>query len=281
MKLNDFRTFFNKELENIYPKKEIDTFFFRIIEAKMKLDTTAVFTKGDTKITDKKLAELTIITERLKTEEPLQYILGNTEFYGYNFEVNPNVLIPRPETEELITWIKTSYLENTNVKILDIGTGSGCIPITIKKEIPSANVFALDISKKAIETAKKNAENNNVDVTFLLHDILSEKKLESTFDIIVSNPPYVRNLEKKEIKNNVLNNEPHLALFVADNNPLIFYKRIADVAKYALNANGILFFEINQYLGKETKEMLISKGYKNVILKQDLFGNDRMIKANL
>ncbi len=247
----------------------------------MELDTIAVFTKGDTEITAEILTKLTDITKRLKAEEPLQYILGNTEFYGYNFEVNSNVLIPRPETEELITWIKESSSENDNIKILDIGTGSGCIPITLKKEIPTAEVFALDISEKAIETAKKNAKNNNVDVTFLLHDILSEKELENTFDIIVSNPPYVRNLEKEEIKNNVLNNEPHLALFVEDDNPLIFYKRIADIAKTALNPNGLLFFEINQYLGNETKQMLEDKNFSNVILKRDLFGNNRMIKANL
>ncbi|WP_299620790.1 peptide chain release factor N(5)-glutamine methyltransferase [uncultured Tenacibaculum sp.] len=281
MKLNDFRSFFNNELKDLYPKKEIDSFFFRIIEAKMELDTIAVFTKGDTEITTETLSELTNITKRLKVEEPLQYILGNTEFYGYNFEVNSNVLIPRPETEELITWIKEFSSENDNIKILDIGTGSGCIPITLKKEIPTAEVFALDISEKAIETAKKNAKNNNVDVTFLLHDILSEKELENTFDIIVSNPPYVRNLEKEEIKNNVLNNEPHLALFVEDDNPLIFYKRIADIAKTALNPNGLLFFEINQYLGNETKQMLEDKNFSNVILKRDLFGNNRMIKANL
>ncbi|WP_299837018.1 peptide chain release factor N(5)-glutamine methyltransferase [uncultured Tenacibaculum sp.] len=281
MKLNDFRSFFNNELKDLYPKKEIDSFFFRIIEAKMELDTIAVFTKGDTEITAEILTKLTDITKRLKAEEPLQYILGNTEFYGYNFEVNSNVLIPRPETEELITWIKESSSENDNIKILDIGTGSGCIPITLKKEIPTAEVFALDISEKAIETAKKNAKNNNVDVTFLLHDILSEKELENTFDIIVSNPPYVRNLEKEEIKNNVLNNEPHLALFVEDDNPLIFYKRIADIAKTALNPNGLLFFEINQYLGNETKQMLEDKNFSNVILKRDLFGNNRMIKANL
>ncbi|WP_442266478.1 peptide chain release factor N(5)-glutamine methyltransferase [Tenacibaculum sp. ZS6-P6] len=281
MKLNDFRTFFNKELENIYPKKEIDAFFFRIIEDKMGLSLLDLFTQKATIINPNKLELFHNILNRLKNEEPIQYILGSTEFYGYRFYVNPNVLIPRPETEELISWVKESSIVDNNIKILDIGTGSGCIPITIKKEIPSADVFALDISEKAIETAKNNAKYNNVNVTFLLHDILSEKELENTFDIIISNPPYVRNLEKQEIKNNVLNNEPHLALFVEDDDPLIFYKRIADVAKYALNPNGILFFEINQYLGIETKEMLIHKGFKNVTLKQDLFGNDRMIKANL
>ncbi|WP_299679343.1 peptide chain release factor N(5)-glutamine methyltransferase [uncultured Tenacibaculum sp.] len=281
MKLNDFRTFFNKELENIYPKKEIDAFFFRIIEDEMGLSLLDLFTQKDTILNPSKLELFNNILNRLKKEEPIQYILGSTEFYGYKFYVNPYVLIPRPETEELISWVKENLTTDKTPKILDIGTGSGCIAITLKKELPNSDVFAIDISEGAIKTASNNAENNRAEINFIKHDILSEKKLEYKYDIIVSNPPYVRNLEKQEIKNNVLNNEPHLALFVEDDNPLIFYKRIADVAKYALNPNGILFFEINQYLGIETKEMLINKGFKNVTLKQDLFGNDRMIKANL
>ncbi len=281
MKLNKFRTFFTKELTFLYPKKEIDAFFFRIIEDQLQLTTTDLFTQEDYELSTDMHTKFSFFIDRLKKEEPIQYILGSTEFYGYTFEVNPNVLIPRPETEELVTWIKESLPVDSTASILDIGTGSGCIPVTLKKEIPSAEVFALDISDKAIETATINAKKNNADVSFLQHDILSEKELENTFDIIVSNPPYVRNLEKKEIKANVLNNEPHLALFVSDDNPLIFYKRIADIAKKNLNSNGFLFFEINQYLGNETKEMLIQKGFTSVLVKQDLFGNDRMIKANL
>ncbi|CAL2084739.1 Release factor glutamine methyltransferase [Tenacibaculum sp. 190524A05c] len=281
MKLKDFRTFFNNELSELYPKKEIDAFFFRSVEAILDLQIMDVFMKENTNIEKENLAILQIIIGRLKLEEPIQYILGTTEFYGYTFNVNPGVLIPRPETEELISWVKETYSNNSEkLSILDIGTGSGCIAITLKKEIVSAEVSAMDISEKAIKTATKNASLNEVAVNFIQHDILSTTNIENTFDVIVSNPPYVRNLEKEEIKNNVLNNEPHLALFVEDDNPLIFYKRIADFAKVNLKKDGSLFFEINQYLGEETKQMLLDKGFKNVVLKKDLFGNDRMIKAN-
>ncbi|CAL2077482.1 peptide chain release factor N(5)-glutamine methyltransferase [Tenacibaculum sp. 190524A05c] len=281
MKLKDFRTFFNNELSELYPKKEIDAFFFRSVEAILDLQIMDVFMKENTNIEKENLAVLQIIIGRLKLEEPIQYILGTTEFYGYTFNVNPGVLIPRPETEELISWIKETYPNNSErLSILDIGTGSGCIAITLKKEIATAEVSAMDISEKAIKTATKNASLNNVVVNFIQHDILSTNSIQDTFDVIVSNPPYVRNLEKEEIKNNVLNNEPHLALFVEDDNPLIFYKRIGDFAKDNLRKDGSLFFEINQYLGEETKQMLLDKGFKNVVLKKDLFGNDRMIKAN-
>ncbi|CAM1343272.1 peptide chain release factor N(5)-glutamine methyltransferase [Tenacibaculum amylolyticum] len=281
MKLKDFRTYFNTELSNKYPKKEIDTFFFRTIEHLLDWQPVTVFTKGDSILTDNILTDLKEVLNRLKKEEPIQYILGETEFYGYPFIVNKNVLIPRPETEELITWILEETKEHEALHVLDIGTGSGCIPITLNKEMNAPIITAVDISEGALLVAKQNADKNNATITFLKKDILQANDFKHKFDIIVSNPPYVRELEKEEIKNNVLNNEPHLALFVEDNNPLIFYKRIADLAKEQLKVNGLLFFEINQYLGEETQEMLVNKGFKNVILKTDLFGNHRMIKANL
>lgn len=281
MKLKDFRTFFNEELSDLYPKTEIDTFFFRTIEHILNLQLTDVFTKQDLLIEVTNMTVLKSIIVRLQKEEPIQYILGETEFYGYRFKVNSDVLIPRPETEELVSWVKDT-IENkrTELSILDIGTGSGCIAISIQKEVPTVTVTAFDISDKALVTAKQNAELNEANVNFIHHDILSNTPINEKFDVIISNPPYVRELEKVEIKNNVLNNEPHLALFVDDNNPLLFYKRITDVALTNLNENGVLFFEINQYLGEETKQMLLDKGFKNVVLKNDLFGNHRMIKAN-
>lgn len=281
MKLKDFRTFFNEELSDLYPKTEIDTFFFRTIEHILNLQLTDVFTKQDLLIDDANMTVLKSIIVRLQKEDPIQYILGETEFYGYRFKVNSDVLIPRPETEELVSWVKDT-IENkrTELSILDIGTGSGCIAISIQKEVPTVTVTAFDISDKALVTAKQNAELNEANVNFIHHDILSNTPINEKFDVIISNPPYVRELEKVEIKNNVLNNEPHLALFVDDNNPLLFYKRITDVALTNLNENGVLFFEINQYLGEETKQMLLDKGFKNVVLKNDLFGNHRMIKAN-
>lgn len=281
MKLKDFRTFFNEELSDLYPKTEIDTFFLRTIEHILNLQLTDVFTKQDLLIDDANMTVLKSIIVRLQKEDPIQYILGETEFYGYRFKVNSDVLIPRPETEELVSWVKDT-IENkrTELSILDIGTGSGCIAISIQKEVPTVTVTAFDISDKALVTAKQNAELNEANVNFIHHDILSNTPINEKFDVIISNPPYVRELEKVEIKNNVLNNEPHLALFVDDNNPLLFYKRITDVALTNLNENGVLFFEINQYLGEETKQMLLDKGFKNVVLKNDLFGNHRMIKAN-
>lgn len=282
MKLQEFRALFNNELTPIYPKTEIDAFFFRLVEDKLDLQLMDVFLEPDLIITPKQLTNLKSVLNRLKKEEPIQYILGKTEFYGYPFNVNENVLIPRPETEELVSWVLDDISnKEKEITILDIGTGSGCIPISIKKNLPNATVSALDISEKAIAMAKENSVLNNVEIGFLQENILTAKNLKLKLDVIISNPPYVRELEKKEIKGNVLDNEPHLALFVSDDNPLIFYTKIADLALTHLNKNGILYFEINQYLGKETKEMLHEKGFTNVTLRKDLFGNDRLIKALL
>ena len=207
-------------------------------------------------------------------------------YYGLPFIVDENTLIPRPETEELVAWVveevaKETLQKNQKLSILDIGTGTGCIPVSLAKNIPKSNVSAIDISKKALEIAKKNALLNDTEIDFFEIDILTSQSLPQQFDIIVSNPPYVRELEKKEIKKNVLQNEPHLALFVANDNPLVFYKKIANLAKKFLTKKGILFFEINQYLEKETKKMLEKKGFKNIELRKDLFGNYRMIKCQL
>jgi release factor glutamine methyltransferase len=228
----------------------------------------------------------------LKKEKPLQYIVGETEFYGLPFLVNENTLIPRPETEELVELIIKSYnLQPTtyNPKILDIGTGSGCIAISLAKNITNSQVFAIDVSEKALTTAKKNAEINEVTINFIQADILkvddlenlsnSNSKLPSQYDVIVSNPPYVRNLEKSEIKPNVLEYEPHLALFVDDSDALLFYRKIAELAKKNLKENGKLYFEINQYLGKETVELLENLGFNDVVLKKDIYGNDRIIQC--
>jgi release factor glutamine methyltransferase len=222
--------------------------------------------------------------DSLKNEIPIQYLLGKTSFYGLDFEVNPAVLIPRPETEELVDWIISYdqiHKSTKPLRILDIGTGSGCIAISLAKNIPNSQVFAIDVSEKALATAQKNAEINNVKVAFLEENILETDDLEQQFDIIVSNPPYVRQLEKQEIKKNVLDNEPHLALFVEDNDALVFYRKIAELAQKNLLPNGQLFFEINQYLGKEMMELLEKMGFKNIELRKDIYGNDRMIQCNI
>jgi|SouAtlMetagenome_1021521.scaffolds.fasta_scaffold53480_1 release factor glutamine methyltransferase len=286
MILKEFKLFFNEALSAIYPKTEIDSFFFILIEEKLKLQRIDTVLKPDFLITNKNLTDLKNIVKRLQKEEPVQYILGNTEFYGLPFLVNKNTLIPRTETEELVAWVldEIKVLANNKItepSILDIGTGTGCIPISLAKNLTSLNISAIDISTEALLIAKQNAILNKVTIEFIELDILNTESLPQEYDVIISNPPYVRELEKEEIKNNVLENEPHLALFVEDENPLIFYNKIADLAKQQLSKNGMLFFEINQYLGKETVNMLVKKGFKNIQLKKDLFGNDRMIKCVL
>lgn len=284
MILKDFKNYFNTDLSDFYPKTEIDTFFFLLIEEYLDLQRIDTVLKPDFKIDEEKLSILKRALGRLKQEEPIQYIIGKTEFFGYPFMVNKDTLIPRPETEELVEWIlneveNLSLNKDKPISILDIGTGSGCIPISLAKKIPNASISAIDISRQALKVAKNNAELNHVNIEFIELDILNTNGLSKNFDIIVSNPPYVRDLEKKEIKNNVLQNEPHLALFVSNENPLIFYERIAELAKKHLSEKGIIFFEINQYLAKETLELLKNKKIKNIELKKDLFGNNRMIKA--
>jgi len=285
MTLKEFRLFFTNALKEKYPKTEIAAFFFLLLENKLNLQRIDTVLKPDFIIDDTILSELKSTVKRLQKEEPIQYILGETEFYGLPFIVNKNTLIPRPETEELVEWIlleiaKIQGCINPTLSVLDIGTGTGCIPISLAKNLTDVKITAIDISPEALKVAKQNATLNNVEITFLEMDILKTHQLEKQYDIIVSNPPYVRELEKAEIKNNVLQNEPHLALFVEDHTPLIFYAKIADLAKQCLTKEGILFFEINQYLGKETIEMLEQKGFKNIALKKDVFGNDRMIQAS-
>lgn len=284
MKIKQYRTQFIKELAPFYDAYEAESFFYLILEDKhqlrqidLALNHELTFSENDFVVWDSLLAQL-------KQEVPIQYLLGKTSFYGLDFEVNENVLIPRPETEELVEWIiNENAVENKSkkIKILDIGTGSGCIAISLAKNLPNAEVYGFDISKKAIETAKRNAINNKVDVTFLFQDVLELEELRCKFDVIVSNPPYVRNLEKEEIKKNVLDYEPHLALFVDDNDALIFYRKIAELAKKNFLENGKLYFEINQYLGKEMTDLLEKMNFKNIELRKDIYDNDRMMKGSV
>ena len=286
MTLKECRLHIHEVLSEIYPKTEIDSFFFLMIEEELNLQRIDTVLSPDFLITQENLTTLKNIIRRLQNEEPIQYILKKTTFYGLPFIVNENTLIPRPETEELVAWIieevtKRTQQKNQKLSILDIGTGTGCIPISLAKNIPTSNISAIDISQKALDIAKKNALLNDTEIRFFEMDILNTEYLPQQFDIMVSNPPYVRELEKTAIKKNVLQNEPHLALFVEDDNPLLFYKKIADLAKKYLNKNGILFFEINQYLGQETVKMLEKKGFTNIELRKDLFGNYRMIQCNI
>lgn len=283
MKIKEYRTQFITSLSPIHGEDEAESFFYLILEQKQQLKRIDLALQPDLVLSQDEIVIWNALLDQLKLEIPVQYLLGKTGFYGLDFEVNENVLIPRSETEELVEWIIEVQKLNNNspLRILDIGTGSGCIAISLAKNIPNALVYAVDVSEKALATAKKNAALNTVDVTFIHQNILETDDLLQEFDVIVSNPPYVRNLEKVEIKKNVLDNEPHLALFVEDTDALIFYKKIAELGLKNLAPNGLLFFEINQYLGKEMIGLLQNLNFKNIELRKDIYGNDRMTKSNI
>lgn len=281
MQIKKYRDYFVETLTPIYDAIEAESFFYLILENNHQMKRIDLALQPDSTFSEKQIEVWNAILAKLQQEIPIQYILGKTHFYGLDFEVDENVLIPRQETEELVEWIITNQQTNkpTNQQILDIGTGSGCIAISLAKNLTSAKVYAIDVSEKALNVAQKNADLNQVEVTFINQNILETEDLQASFDIIVSNPPYVRNLEKAEIKKNVLAHEPHLALFVEDHDALIFYRKIAELAQKNLKANGQLYFEINQYLGKEMVDLLESMGFVAVALRKDIYGNDRMIMA--
>ena len=279
MKIKDYKSNFIASLIDQYPAEEINSFFNRLTESylgmsrlELALDQDRDFNEGEEQRFEEAL-------ERLKKFEPLQYILGETEFFGLNFKVQEGVLIPRPETEELVAWIMEEFKNaDGNIRILDIGTGSGCIAISLAKNLPNSEVTAIDFSKIALEVAKENAALNEVDLKLIEANILNAERLPEKYDIIISNPPYVRELEKAEMQPNVLNFEPDSALYVEDQDPLIFYSKITKLAKANLGNAGTLYFEINQYLGSETEQLLKNHGFQTE-LRKDMFGNYRMLKG--
>ena len=282
MILKTLRTHFNSELIGYYPDTEITSFFHILSEHILKLKRIDIALNLYQVVSSKKYDKFQVAIERLKNYEPIQYITGETEFYGLPFLVDNNVLIPRPETEELVSFVRdtvTSSAVEKSFTILDIGTGSGCVAISLAKNLSNAKCYALDVSAEALKIAKKNAELNEVDIDFIEADILNAENMDAKFDIIVSNPPYVRQLEKSEIKKNVLDNEPHLALFVEDDDALQFYKAICEFTVDNLKENGLLFFEINEYLGNEMKALLEAFKFKEIEVCKDIFGKDRMIKG--
>ena len=332
-------TSIRKSLETLYPPEEIRSLTQWILEKVCNLSRNQQIVCKDNQLSDTEKESVQMIVERLKNSEPIQYIFGETEFYGLTFEVTPAVLIPRPETEELVHRIireqtaskqlhyKLSQKESlyfslcnsvsslwfsvkrknklhretqrrhrepqrfvnlcdnvkftpSTLRILDIGTGSGCIAITLAKELRNAQVYALDISEEALQIARQNAQRNNVAIQFIQADILSENLLKfPLFDIIVSNPPYITMREKAAMKLNVLDYEPHDALFVPDDDPLRFYRRIAEFGLEKIVPNGLLYLEINALFGETICRMLHQKGYRNIELSCDLSGKERFIKA--
>ncbi|MCL5246173.1 peptide chain release factor N(5)-glutamine methyltransferase [Cellulophaga sp. 20_2_10] len=281
MLLREIKKIYHTELDAIYPVEEVNSFFYMTIEHYLDLERFILALQPDYVVAKEEETSLFLTINLLKKHIPIQYILGTAHFMGLDFNVSPNVLIPRPETEELVSWILSETPLDREVNILDIGTGSGCIAISLAKNLPSANVFALDVSKEALVVANKNAENNSVLITFLENNILQEPSLQQKFDIIVSNPPYVRELEKKEMTANVLEHEPSLALFVSDKEPLTFYNAITNFSAKHLKDTGKLYFEINQYLGAETQDLLEQQDFVAIELRKDMYGNDRMLKGQL
>lgn len=279
VKISKLQSLFHSKLHTLYPKEEIDSFFHLLAEYELGLTRVDRALQPQFEVPQKNHLFFKEAMEQLEKECPIQYILGKTEFFSLSFKTTKNVLIPRPETEELVQWILDETQDKKNLKILDIGTGSGCIAVALAKNMKNADVTALDFSKTAIAIAKENASKNKVAIEFIEQDILSASSLPQKYDIIVSNPPYVRNREKREIKKNVLAYEPISALFVDDSNPLVFYDKISALAKNHLTKDGQLFFEINQYLGKETLALLKENGFSNTLLRKDIFKNDRMTKS--
>ena len=282
MKLRDIQNIYHEALDAMYSKEEVDSFFFILIEHYFGISRIQLAVDHDLVAQDSE--KLTNALSLLKQHVPLQYIIGETEFYGLPFKVSQDVLIPRPETEELVAWILNKVSTEDTISILDIGTGSGCIAISLAKHLINAKIYALDVSAKAIKIAKQNAAMHGVDVEFIEADILMDnlsdyRSLNGEFDIIVSNPPYVREKEKQLMKPNVLDNEPHLALFVKDENPLLFYDAITRFASRNLKSQGQLYFEINEYLGRDMIVLLNDNKFEHIELKQDIFKKDRMIKG--
>ncbi|MCC8095947.1 MAG: peptide chain release factor N(5)-glutamine methyltransferase [Tannerellaceae bacterium] len=276
-------SFIRNSLASRFPEGEIRSLVRLILEHVTDLPRHQILLNKDKKLSGKEKDQIQEIISRLNQSEPIQYILGKTEFCGITFEVNPAVLIPRPETEELVEQIIRDW-QGKQPTIADIGTGSGCIAISLAKFLPDARIYALDISGEAIRTAWENACRNEVTLHFLHSDILnteqSERDLPENLDALVSNPPYVLVKEKKQMEKNVLDFEPHFALFVPDEDPLLFYRAIARTGQHKLREMGTLYLEINGMYGEETVRLLADYGYKKIELKKDLSGKDRIIKAS-
>lgn len=282
MTIAEIESIYTDQLPPLYDRDEAKNIAHLAIQFVCKLSKTYVMLHRGHDLSSVEETSLIRVLDELRFGKPLQYVLGEADFYGMRLKVNSSVLIPRPETEELVYWVLENVKESKqrNLNVIDLGTGSGCIPIAIKKNLPGAEVCACDISQAAIDTAIQNAVANQTEVHFFQADILKESfsLLPLTFNLIVSNPPYITEKEKGVMHANVVEHEPHTALFVPDADPLRFYNKIADFARKHLAEEGALFLEINEAFGKETQLMLLEKGFQAEV-KTDLQGKDRMIKA--
>lgn len=285
--VKDVSLAFRHELAALYDTKEIDSICMIVLADILGTSSARIKAFPEQKISSEPSQKINYILKSLKKGEPIQYILGHTEFYGLPFKVNPSVLIPRPETEELVEWALSGWKSpvagwQQPYNLLDIGTGSGCIAISLKKNLKDAKVSAIDISTEALKTANTNAELNEVAINFIHDDILNPTQpslLNPHYSLIISNPPYVTLEDKKKMHANVTDFEPHSALFVPQEDPLIFYKVIANFAQDHLEKKGLLFFEINESFGEQIVELLSNKQFKNIELRKDMSEKYRMIKA--
>ncbi|MEH0154859.1 peptide chain release factor N(5)-glutamine methyltransferase [Limibacter armeniacum] len=267
----------SQQLSSKFDNNEAKQMAFILLEDLFDVARTKILAHADIEADTSVLQNY---VDRLLNDEPLQYLLGKADFYGRPFIVKPDVLIPRPETEELVYRIVERHKMAPNLNLVDIGTGSGCIPITAALELPKSTVWGIDISEKALTVAAENAKLLQANVTFVHKDILNETLEElPKMDVIVSNPPYVTDSERALMKPNVLAHEPELALFVPDHDPLRFYRRIATLATNQLKDGGWLYFEINEQFGHETKRMMEELGFKQVAIMQDMQGKDRMAEG--
>ena len=280
MKLSQLKINFTTQLQGVYDREEIHSFFYILCDFFLQYSRFEVSMALDTVVSAKNITAFEMALLRLKKQQPIQYIVGHTEFYGLTFKVNKHTLIPRPETEQLVDWIISNHKhQGSGLEILDIGTGSGCIAVALEKNFSKASISGLDISEKALEVAQENAIKNQVLVSFCQKDILETTALEKKYDVVVSNPPYVRQLEKKAMSANVLDNEPGGALFVPNEDPLLFYRKIAQLALVSLQEKGWLYFEINEYLSNEMDALLNEIGFVNIEIKKDFRAVPRMIKC--
>ena len=268
-----------KMLAGYYPDAAASALAKMLLVEVLHFSTLELFGGKDKEVFKKDLDVLYEMSRRLQNQEPIQYIIGKETFCGMPFVVNRHVLIPRPETQDLVEWIAEEDQQTNPCRLLDMGTGSGCIAISLAKKLPHVQVEAWDISGEALQVARQNALNNQVKVDFHQQDILSASPGIAEWNVIVSNPPYITNKEKAEMEANVLNWEPHTALFVPDHDPLLFYRKIAQLGMSMLVNGGALYFEINRAYGTETIAMLQALGYENIIIRKDRFNNERMIKA--
>ena len=285
--LSDVIKFYKKELIDIYTESELQNITNWIFEKQLKLNSSQLISNSTFRVNQSDLILLEQMCLQLKAHTPIQYVLGEAEFYHLKFKVNKSVLIPRPETEELVDMIIKKFTTQPSLTILDVGTGSGCIPISIKKNMPTANVYGLDVSDAALEVAKYNVTINKVDVNLFKADVLAEnvarfilnQTKNQKIDVLISNPPYVLQSEKEGLHSRVKNYEPHLALFVDDVDPILFYRKITLLAKTILADKGALYFECHTDYTQAVYQLLVDNGFKNVYLHTDMAGLNRFVSA--